>query len=161
FLSDNGTLQGEHQLVTKGPDFYEELVRTPLVVRGPGVRAGARETVVSTLDLFPTLARLGGASLPPDLAGRGLGPPRPGEADTGARAEVFLEYERKQPDDPPTPMLGWVSGREKYVRYLTSGEEELYDLVADPLERANLASGGRAGERLDAARRRLEPFRAL
>jgi len=27
FLSDNGTLHGEHQLVTKGPAFYEELVR--------------------------------------------------------------------------------------------------------------------------------------
>ena len=72
---------------------------------------------------------------------------------------MFLEYERKQPDDPPTPMLGWIDAREKYVRYLGTGEEELYDLAADPEERTNLAFGARAPDRLAAARARLEPFR--
>jgi N-acetylglucosamine-6-sulfatase len=159
FLSDNGTLHGEHQLVTKGPAFYEELVRTPLVVRGPGVLARELDTVVSSLDLFPTLAHFGGAALPADLAGHDLGALLAG-GGAPEREAVFLEYERKQPDDPPTPMLGWIDAREKYVRYLGSGEEELYDLATDPEERVNLAFGARAPERLNAARARLEPFRA-
>ena len=71
------------------------------------------------------------------------------------REAVYLEYERKQPDDAPTPMLGWIDAREKFVRYLGSGEEELYDLAADPEERVNLAFGARAPERLSAARARL------
>ncbi|HEX6883046.1 MAG TPA: sulfatase-like hydrolase/transferase [Planctomycetota bacterium] len=158
FLSDNGTLAGEHQMVTKGPAFYEELVRTPLVVSWPGTIAPAElEALASSLDLFPTLARLAGAAPPADLAGLDLGPLLAG-ADGAARRELFFEYARKRPDDEPTPMLGWVDARHKYVLYLSSNEEELYDLVADPRELRNLAA--REPELLAEARTRLAPYRA-
>jgi len=158
FLSDNGTLAGEHQMVTKGPAFYEELVRTPLVVSWPGTIAPAEvQALASSLDLFPTLARLAQATPPAELEGRDLMPLLAGEVGA-PRSELFLEYTRKRPDDEPTPMLGWVDARHKYVLYLASAEEELYDLAADPRELRNLAT--REPELLAEARRRLAPYRA-
>jgi len=38
FMTDNGYLLGEHRLVGKGLP-YEESISTPLIVRGPGVKA--------------------------------------------------------------------------------------------------------------------------
>jgi N-acetylglucosamine-6-sulfatase len=158
FLSDNGTLAGEHQMVTKGPAFYEELVRTPLVLSWPGTIAPSEvAALASSLDLFPTLARLGGATAPDGLEGRDLLPQLAGTADA-PRDELFFEYARKRPDDAPTPMLGWVGARHKYVLYLSNNEEELYDLATDPRELRNLAA--REPELLAEARVRLGPYRA-
>ena len=66
FLSDNGWLQGQHRI--PGDKFlpYEESLRVPLILRGPGVPAG--RTVrgqVANIDFAPTLldaarARRGG-----------------------------------------------------------------------------------------------------
>lgn len=53
---------------------YPQSTRTPMVVRWPGVAvAGRRERTafVSTLDLFPTLAKAAAAPLPAGLDGQG------------------------------------------------------------------------------------------
>ena len=72
-----------------------------------------------------------------------------------------MEYRGGTPDDPEyfQPMLGVVTRRHKYTRYLLSGEEELYDLVADPLETKNLAAAGAPDEALSACRQRVDRFR--
>lgn len=159
FLSDNGLMAGEHQMITKGPAFYEELVRTPLFIRWPGhVPAGVRrDALVSTLDLFPTLTAAAGAMNPPDLAGMDLLPLARGDV-ASLHEELFLEYSQRQGQN--TPMLGIVTQQHKYVRYLGSGEEELYDLSADPRELENLAGApGRAAE-LGQLRERLAVFQS-
>src|SRR6185436_17977783 len=56
FVSDNGWLQGEHRV--PGDKFlpYEESIRVPLIVRGPGVPKG--KTIhgqVGNIDFAPTL----------------------------------------------------------------------------------------------------------
>jgi N-acetylglucosamine-6-sulfatase len=56
FLSDNGWLQGQHRV--PGDKFlpYEESIRVPLILRGPGIPAG--RTVhgqVGNIDFAPTL----------------------------------------------------------------------------------------------------------
>ncbi len=58
--SDNGFHLGLHGLgVGKGTPFVSD-VRVPLLVTGPGVAPGTRDTVVSNLDLAPTLEELAG-----------------------------------------------------------------------------------------------------
>ncbi|PYQ18293.1 MAG: hypothetical protein DMF81_25350, partial [Acidobacteria bacterium] len=62
--SDNGFQLGAHRLDHGKGDAYEESIRVPLVVRGPGVPPGAREEPVLNIDLAPTLAELAGAAAP-------------------------------------------------------------------------------------------------
>ena len=38
FLSDHGDYMGDHGLITKSPSLYDCLVRTPLIVAGPGIQ---------------------------------------------------------------------------------------------------------------------------
>jgi arylsulfatase A-like enzyme len=54
---------------------YEEDIRVPLIVRGPGVPEGRTlEHLVLNNDLAPTFADLGGAETPPFVDGRSLKP---------------------------------------------------------------------------------------
>ena len=159
FLSDNGTLRGEHQMLTKGPAFYEELVRTPLVMRWPGtLPAGAAVNgLVSSMDLYPTLAKLAGATAPAGLEGADVWPLALGR-EARVRDELYFEYLQRQPDEDPTPMLGLVTERHKFVEYF-EGDEELYDLTADPHEVRNLAALPSASSTLTELRGHLEAFR--
>jgi arylsulfatase A-like enzyme len=85
-MSDNGWLYGQHRLKSKGYP-YEEAVRIPLHVRGPGVAAGRTiSTLVGNADLAPTLAAWAGAKVPGDLDGRSLAPLLAGGPGPGRQA---------------------------------------------------------------------------
>ena len=97
FLSDNGWMQGEHRIT--GDKFlpYEESMRVPLIIRGPGVPKG--QTVngqVSNIDFAPTLLDAADASAGRTMDGVSLLPtardpkrrPRAGARDRGAGAAV-------------------------------------------------------------------------
>src|SRR5262249_2537406 len=62
FTSDNGLMLGQHRLTTEKDVNYEEAVRVPLIVMGPGVPAAAhdQEHFVLNADVAPTLAELAG-----------------------------------------------------------------------------------------------------
>lgn len=71
FTSDNGWHQANHNLVPWKGTAYEEDIRVPLIVRGPGVRAGRSiGRLVSNADLAPTFAAWGRAAAPADIDGR-------------------------------------------------------------------------------------------
>src|SRR4030095_9960077 len=65
--ADHGEEFQEHGRLTHGSHLYEETVRVPLVLRGPGVAPGRREELAQGIDVFPTLARLLGVPPPPGL----------------------------------------------------------------------------------------------
>jgi len=74
FTSDNGYLLGQHRRAEKGLP-YEEAIRVPLLVRGPGVRKGVVERrLASNIDLAPTIAELAGATPRNAVDGRSLVP---------------------------------------------------------------------------------------
>jgi arylsulfatase A-like enzyme len=160
FMSDNGVLLGQHRMLQKGPMFYEELVRVPLIFHWPGVvPAGEqRSDLVSSLDLLPTFAELAGAPVPRDLAGRNIWPRVLGSGDP-VRDEIFFEYREKPATGEREPMLGVATARHKYVRYLANGDEELYDLEADPHEMKNLVRSEDHAEALAQLRARVDRFR--
>jgi len=75
FTSDNGFHQGQHRLRSGKNSGFEEDIRVPLVVRGPGVPAGVERTELSVnIDLAPTFADLAGAEIPDFVDGRSLVP---------------------------------------------------------------------------------------
>lgn len=90
-------LMGDH-----GPTFqhgkmtpYDLGLRVPLVVAGPGLRAGVTDALASELDLMPTLLDLIGATVPPGLHGislRGVLEGRPGAKE---RELVFAEISNR------------------------------------------------------------------
>lgn len=162
FTSDNGYHLGNHRMAKGKETPYEEDLRVPLYVRGPGVKPGTVvHAMVLNTDLAPTLAAMAG--LPPiaDADGRSwLGwltgwVPSPWrdaflvERATQADQEPEGERAGKEPIKPG--YAGVRTTTHKYVAY-DSGERELYDLVADPWELQNLAGTGRPEEAALAAR---------
>lgn len=61
FTSDNGYMFGEHRQTGKVLA-YEESIRVPLLMRGPGIPEGdRREQTIAMIDLAPTIAELADA----------------------------------------------------------------------------------------------------
>ncbi|HEY7215974.1 MAG TPA: sulfatase [Thermoanaerobaculia bacterium] len=157
FTSDNGFHMGQHRLEPGKYTPYETDVRVPLLVRGPGVPAGATSSALtSSVDLAPTLAALAGARLavPPD--GRSLAPLLHGQAPAGWRQAALLEQFAFPPAPPKADQtleppdlqdekasatypahMGLRTAGLKFVEYGT-GEREVYDLRQDPDELVNL-----------------------
>ncbi len=134
--SDHGEAFGEHGGFLHGETFYDELLHVPLIFAGPGVRAGQRvRAPVSLLDLMPTLADLLAVEALEDPAGRSLAPLLRGEtpADLLRRDLYAVSPLRSEGADALT--------RGDYKLIAAEGDRalELYDLVADPGERRNLA----------------------
>ena len=163
FTSDNGWVQGEHRI--PGDKFvpYEESIKVPLIVRGPGFAAGrVVDNPVSNADLAPTLLDLGRARPGRRMDGTSLVPfaRRPRTAPYRAmpvEATGKLFAAEGFPQEYDRPYSGLRTRRFKYVRW-DYGPRELYDLRADPYEMTNLAGDpAHAGTvaRLEAQRRKL------
>jgi len=67
FTSDNGFMLGQHREAAGKNLPYEEAIRVPLVIRGPGIPRGESiSTPVANVDLAPTILGLAGAREPAD-----------------------------------------------------------------------------------------------
>lgn len=140
--ADHGEEFGEHGGRYHGSSVYEEQVRVPLVVAGPGVRQRARvPAVVQTIDLLPTALSALGIPRPPRLRGRDLGPLLAGDADAAARTEGIAFAE--------TDYYALVAaGGDRLVCQRRVGACTLYRPDDDPLQRRDLSQerGARASE---------------
>ncbi|HUH98547.1 MAG TPA: sulfatase [Anaerolineales bacterium] len=96
FASDNGYHLGQHRLAGGKGTAYEEDIVVPLIVRGPGVQAGAALDgyVSGNIDIAPTIADLAGVVPPSYVDGRSLVPllraQRPPPSDW--RQGYLIEY---------------------------------------------------------------------
>ncbi len=73
FTSDNGYHLGQHRLPAGKYTNYEEDLRVPLIIRGPGVPISQTvQALVSTMDLAPTFAEIAQAPIPSYVDGRSL-----------------------------------------------------------------------------------------
>ena len=131
FTSDNGLTLGEHRLDDGKSCPYEECIRVPFVVIPPGgVAAGWEDgRLVANIDLAPTIAAALGTEPAGPVDGRSL-LPLLGDPAAEWRDALALEQWRDDVDKR------WVAVRtadRKYVRY-ANGDQELYDLAADPHE---------------------------
>lgn len=126
--SDHGEAFMEHGAQGHNATVYEEMVRVPLVLAGPGLPAGrALSSPVTLLDVGPTLLDLCGL---PARLGRGQSFLAPGPASKGPPRWIFLSARYKA--DPDQLAFGLVQGLHKLV--VDAGAAALYDLAADPGE---------------------------
>jgi arylsulfatase A-like enzyme len=137
-LSDHGEEFLDHGRFNHGPTVYEELVRVPLLVRLPGARrfGGLVRAPVALLDVAPTLIALCGLAPVPEFQGLSLAGLVDGrEPDEGRFRERGLLL------DVPSKQDG-VRGlwRERWKLVARGGGTELYDLAADPGERADVGA---------------------
>ncbi|MFN7964099.1 MAG: sulfatase [Acidobacteriota bacterium] len=71
FTADHGEEFKEHGGQGHGHTVFEEIVRIPLVIVGPGVKAARHSEQVSLLDLGPTLLQLAGLTAPTEFGTQG------------------------------------------------------------------------------------------
>ncbi len=129
-FGDHGEAFGQHEGNYGHTLFlYEENVRVPYLIVAPGliqepIRVGRAATV---MDTAPTILDLLGLPSPTDYQGASLLVP-------GARMALFFA-------DYSLGLVGLRDGRWKFVYELDSGHAALFDLIADPAERVNVAGG--------------------
>jgi arylsulfatase A-like enzyme len=154
---DHGEEFKDHGSMGHGRRLYEEVVRVPLVVVGPGA-AGSRpgdaapsiriQVPVSGIDLAPTLLDLAGRTpLPAGLHGRslrGLMSPTTQATSPGPAPDRTLLSETMRLNAFGKAVR---SGAWKLIHSMDENRSELYDLAADPGERRD-----RADERPDERR---------
>ncbi len=133
---------------------YEQGVRVPLLVAGPGVARGAEcDALVQSTDLFATIAELAGGSSATALDGSSFAPLLADPAAPAPRTHVFVESFLPNFD----PAAGFPAGfdrrrqgvrddRYKLIHEYEDGgalpvRREFYDLDVDPLETTDLLAG--------------------
>jgi arylsulfatase A-like enzyme len=146
YTSDNGWHMGEHRLHAGKNTAYEEDIRLPLVIRGPGVPAGQVITQMAlNIDLAPTIAELAHVSSPDWVDGRSLVPLWKQPAPVSWRVSALVQRgssSQTQADegDEAGPAYGFHAVRTDRYTFVdwASDDRELYDLVTDAPELHNL-----------------------
>jgi N-acetylglucosamine-6-sulfatase len=154
YSSDNGFHLGEHRLPA-GKDFpYEEDIRVPMVMRGPGVpKGGTVEAMVLNVDFAPTLAEIAGIEPADFVDGRSFLPLLE-DPDLPWRESFLIERRQFEAQyveltagsgmtsaelDQAAQFDGIRTTEWVYVEYGT-GERELYDLASDPHQLENVVA---------------------
>ncbi len=157
YMSDNGSFLGARMLSGKEL-LYAESARSPLIVvdpRLPQHRAGATsKTLLSAIDLAPTMLELADAKIPSSMQGQSIVPALLDPAAVLHQA-VFIENfytgmgwgsspenKKIKKEMGNFQSRAVVTDRYKYIRYDNTKPviEELFDLKADPGESSNVAA---------------------
>lgn len=166
FVGDNGP-EGEAVLPPWTADHakttcYEQGVRVPLIVVGPGVVVGGEcSALVNTTDLYRTITQLAGAPGNTALDSVSIAPYFRNPSLTSLRPFAFTEY--FQPNFAPAQGIPAAfarraqSVRGKRYKLIHTYEQpspvpirrEMFDLIDDPLETVNLLESA-LGPELDA-----------
>jgi N-acetylglucosamine-6-sulfatase len=142
--SDNGWMRGEHRIPSEKYAPYEESIRVPLIVTGPGRARGPCR-------LPPHRTRGSGTHAPRPRGGVRVGDPGVRRAFSRAflravkpettpwRESILIEHFGGGSPFRVRSYVGARTEKDVYIEYAT-GEKEYYDLVADPFQMENRAS---------------------
>lgn len=189
FISDNG-----RPFPGAKTTMYDFGIRTPLLARWPkGIRRGlVSDSLISSIDLAPTILQLAGATVPTTVQGKSfasvLKKPKAKIRDAiyaeknwhdyedrvrAVRTERFKYIRNDYPDLAGTPSAdagrsptmdairrlhkeGTLTPLQSRIFQAPRPAEELYDVIADPLEINNLANNSRYAKTLATLRAKLK-----
>ncbi len=161
--SDHGYHMGEKEYLFKYSP-WEESVRIPLVVAGPGVATNQTcTTPVSLIDLYPTFTDYARLHEPHKLDGFSLRPllehPEEGKWEgpdfSIAASASTVPVQQNVPARAQDQHFSLRTERYRYIR-CRNGEEELYDHQNDPNEWTNLAGNPEQSEVLKSMQAKLK-----
>ncbi|GGE94957.1 sulfatase-like hydrolase/transferase [Mycetocola zhadangensis] len=134
FSCDHGEFTGSHRMHDKGPAMYEDIYRTPGIVRIPGAPAGqVRDEFVSLLDCTATFLELAGLDTAPAVDSRSLVPLVSGEQPEWSE-DIVCEYHGHH-----FPIAQRMLRNDRYKLVVNpESVNELYDLERDPDELNNV-----------------------
>jgi len=136
FASDHGESLGEHEESTHGFFVYQGAVHVPLIISTPFSQLWGKSaaTVVSLIDIMPTVLEMAGIPVPPQVQGQSL-VPLFFHPDKKRRTYAYSETYY------PRFHYGWSEltaiQNERY-KLIRAPVPELYDLLQDPREEKNL-----------------------
>jgi arylsulfatase A-like enzyme len=135
YSSDQGFYLGEHGWFDKRW-MYEESLRTPLIVRWPGVAkpSSVSSHIVSNLDFPETFLDIAHVDVPSDMQGRSLVPLLKSQPPDDWRRSFYYHYYESGGTHNVARHYGVRTGTHKLIHYYETGEWELFDLTADPRE---------------------------
>lgn len=140
--ADHGDEFFEHGAKGHSHSLYDELLHVPLIVRGPGVKAGATvPQAVELVDVLPTVMDLTRTDTPAGAQGRSLIGALRGEPL--APEPVFSQTTRARKDKDAEWTDAWSVESElrKWTTFTEAGvPNELYDIATDPGETTSLGS---------------------
>jgi len=139
-LADHGDMLGDQYLWRKSYA-YQASAAIPLIVRPP--KGWLSESRGRTLthpaeirDVLPTLLEASGAPIPEAVEGRSLfGPMR----NPAVPWREWIDLEHDVCYSPQNHWNALTDGRRKYIFHARTGEEQFFDLAADPHELHDLA----------------------
>lgn len=156
FVSDHGELLGDHNLFRKCLP-YEGSANVPFILADPGNHLKMKKNtkideVVELRDIMPTLLDAANIPIPDSVEGKSVLPlvKKEKEKDVKWREYIHIEH-----------TLGNQSfhcitdGRDKYIWYSQTGEEQFFNLTEDPQELKNLINEASYEEKIDLRREQL------
>lgn len=163
YCSDQGFYLGEHGWFDKRW-IFEESLRTPLLVRWPGVtKAGSvNKDMVSNLDFAETFLDAAGVAIPAEMQGRSMVPVLKGETPGDWRKSFYYHYYEHPAVHNVAKHYGVVTDRFKLVHFYEPEFNywELFDLQKDPHEMKSVYNDPAYAEEQSKLHQELDKLRA-
>jgi arylsulfatase A-like enzyme len=154
FVSDHGDMLGDHHHWRK-TYAYEGSAKVPLVIKPAKNRVNVvsspvLENPVEIRDILPTFLDAAGAKIPEKMDGASM---LKLIEKVNAPWREFIDLEHATAYRAENYWCALTDGREKYIWFFNTGEEQLFDLIQDPTELSDISSSDRG--RLEKWRNRM------
>lgn len=156
YMGDNGYMFGEHGLIDKRVA-YETSSRVPMLMQCPELFEGETvvDEVVANIDIAPTIMDAMGLQKPAHMDGNSFLPLAAGKEIPWRDYFLYVYYWEQ--NYPQTPTHFSLRGEQfKYTTYYGLWDtDELFDILADPMEQNNLAHDPKFAEQKSMMQKRL------
>jgi len=153
FTSDHGDMLGDHNLFRKAVP-YEGSTKIPFIIYDPGNHIDCDHNLrvsnpVELRDIMPTLLDAAGIEIPETVEGKSI---KKLVEEDNAEWRTHIHGEHYQGQNSHHFL---TDGKEKYVWFSQSGDEQYFNLEEDPEEKTNLAEADEFKDRVSYWRRKM------